>query len=86
MAEVYTVTVNKTTPVEVTGGRVGQFVFVRESFFFGGITVANTGANGITYGSSENISLYVTSPDEIYAILDVGAGPPTKLLTVYHNR
>lgn len=84
MSEVYTVTVNNSTPTEITGGRVGSF-FIEASgggLYLGGeaLTVSpamfpsdppvQTGLNAVNAVgvTTSGEWFYVTSPDEVYAI------------------
>lgn len=84
MSEYYTVAVNSSTPVEITGGRVGNFVFgCTENFYLGELDV--TSSNGVAHdgGLPKVHKLYVTSPDEVYLII---SGDPTGTLKVFHCR
>lgn len=96
MAEVYTVTINNTTPVEITGGRVGHFMAVVESYHsalhIGGSNLAvsyspDVVTNGfyVYKGSQEFLDFYVTSPDEIYAVLKTQS-VSSDVMTIFHNR
>lgn len=101
MAEVYTVTLNNETPVELTGGRVGQFL-VSGGFYLGGEELGvepvmdgldQTGlsiVDGFSYSSdNEPFGFYVTSPDEIYGIITTwytGQHYNEYVITVFHCR
>lgn len=96
MASVYTVSLNNTTPVEITGGRVGHFMLQVESYhsvlYLGGSNLSvsyspTVVSNGLSpyEGGSQLTELYVTSPDEIYALIATqSVGSDT--LKVFHNR
>lgn len=88
MAEVYTVVIDKVTPVEITGGRVGQFTVLRENgVFVGASNIDSSGANAVQpFASVDNFAFYVTSPDELYAVMDANAGGSTLTLKLLHNR
>lgn len=110
MAEVYTVHVDSTTPVEITGGRVGHFRIhsPNQAYFLGGSSmsgpvyqvppVPGAEAGVVTNGFNDNatlIDLYVTSPDEIFAVyfLRQQYGDENSPyedhefdLTIFHNR
>lgn len=109
MAEVYTVHVDSTTPVEITGGRVGHFRIIGASAaFFGGASMtgpeypdpmppgagAGEVTNGLSFPASALFNMYVTSPDEIYAVYNIrqqyeDPGPYVDHefdLTIFHNR
>lgn len=83
MADYYTVALNNATGVEITGGRVGHFsVFMPGDSFLLGESGVSTGS-GILYQGSTQHSFYVTSPDEVYAIL---ANDPSGTIKVFQNR
>jgi len=99
MAEVYTVAIDNTTPVEITGGRVGSFELIATErqilLFLGGPNMAVQYAtnphvtDGLRFGQHGTVpvALYVTSPDEIYALIDqVAEGVIGDTLTIFHNR
>jgi hypothetical protein len=96
MAEVYTVVVNNETPTEITGGRVGSFRLFAENYhqalFIGGSAMAAqyVSAPHVTDGlrtiGTATIELYVTSPDEIFAVVDTDQEDFTDTLTIFHNR
>ena len=83
MADLYTVNIAAETSEEVTGGRVGHFLFKVVSggdYFIGGTGVDDT--TGIQVAAS--FSLYVTSPDEVYLY---NQAPMTAgVIRVFHNR
>ena len=97
MAESYTVTVNNSTPVEITGGRVGTLLISQDGAPYiqiGGADMTLTEVdeslvveNGFTLygGSGERFRLTITSPDEIYAVSH-NPSTPTTVLTIFHNR
>ena len=83
MAEVYVLSsVDNTTPVEVTGGRVGHFQLVSDNddLRVGDNTV--TSSTGFVIVQAKGFTMYVTSPDEIYIVSEGN----TSNVTVYHNR
>lgn len=111
MAEVYTVTINNETPTEITGGRVGSLkVMGNPNVRYGGSNLAvsyapapswaGTVSNGVYFSMNQGdqwIDLYVTSPDDIYALApDPYLGDPEIHddvfhyheweLTIFHNR
>lgn len=83
MAEIYTVTINNTSPTEITGGRVGHFkIPYQGSLWFGGGALAvtygplplftPTVTDGMSFGVNQGnqwYDFYVTSPDEIYSLV-----------------
>mgnify|MGYP001579327612 CR=1 FL=1 len=96
MAAVYTVTISNTTPVEITGGRVGHFILQVESYhgslYLGGPNLSvsyspTVVANGLSVseGSSQWTELYVTSPDEIYALIATDS-VSSDTMKIFHNR
>lgn len=84
MSDTYTVPVNSLSRAEVTGGRVGHFVITPAAtsggYFTGDSAVDDT--NGVQMPAP--ISLYVTSPDEVYVYNanTVSNGS----VRVFHNR
>lgn len=94
MAEVYVVEVDNETPVEITGGRVGNFYIPYQDGFTtmfigdGELSISEVGdpepyalecLNGVNLPSSSfPYYFYVTSPDEIYAISTNFNGGSTK--------
>lgn len=83
MAEFYVLSsVGTTTPVEITGGRVGHFKIysTNQALRLGDATVTSSTQLSVT--GAENFDLYVTSPDEIYAVTQTG----TTDIRVLHNR
>ena len=101
MAEVYTVVVDNSTPVEITGGRVGHFTIrgggEYGSLWIGGASLSVSYPGGVSTvvdgiysypGVNSPVSIYVTSPDEVYAVLAAynGGSPVTDTLTIFHNR
>lgn len=95
MAEVYTVTISNTTPVEITGGRVGHFVARVENYhgslFVGGSDLSvsyspTVVSNGLHPSpGTQAFDFYVTSPDEVFAVLVTGS-TSSDTMTVFHNR
>jgi hypothetical protein len=83
MAEVYILSsVDSTTPVELTGGRVGSFKIKSSSEDLRVGDVSVTSSTGFVLLFSSVHEFYVTSPDEIYLVSE---GITTNV-TVYHNR
>lgn len=83
MAEFYSFNgIDDTTPVEITGGRVGSFKIyaTNQNLRMGDNSVTNSTqllVPGVTL-----VDLYVTSPDEIYVVTATGVSD----LHVFHNR
>jgi hypothetical protein len=99
MAEVYEVVIDNETPVEITGGRVGQFTVASSSFWIGGQDIAVVPTMdgeeqiGITIEDGVAVSgvfqFYVTSPDEVFALISAwftGQHYNTSTLKILHNR
>ncbi len=85
MAEVYTFTnVDDTTPVEVTGGRVGSFKLyaTNQNLRVGDSAVTNSTGLTLVGGGLTYHDFYVTSPDEIYVVGVTGVTD----VVVFHNR
>ncbi len=83
MAEVYTLaSVDDTTPVEVTGGRVGSFKLfsTNQNLRMGDDTV--TSSTQLPVPGVQLVDLYVTSPDEVYVVAVTGVTD----VVVFHNR
>lgn len=83
MAEFYTVPLDDTAGAEITGGRVGHFILeCTDGYYLGGSGVSN--ADLLMPGGVVNpFSIYVTSPDEVFAITAVD---PSGTMRVFHNR
>ncbi len=96
MADFYTVAVDNTTAVEITGGRVGHFVVTLQtvslaSLRLGPSTLAvsygpTVLTDGVQVTTGAPYSFYVTSPDSVYALFVQGGGLVTDTLDVFHNR
>ncbi len=84
MAENYVVTVGPLSRAEITGGRVGQLVVRRSAtsgdYFLGDASVDDTTGLPIV----DPMSLYVTSPDEIYVYNQHAV--TTGSVKIFHNR
>lgn len=83
MASVYTLSsVGGSTPVELTGGRVGNFKLFsnNRNLRIGASNV--TSSTGVELTAGVTHTLAVTSPDEIYVIsVDTSTD-----VTIFHNR
>jgi hypothetical protein len=101
MAEAYTVALDNQTPVEVTGGRVGNLNLKvgnnYGSLWLGGSDMSVSYPGGVTtvvngYPASTDsysaVRLYVTSPDEIYAVIGnyFSGTPLSDVANILHNR
>ncbi len=97
MAEVYTVVLNNQTPVEITGGRVGNFLMgtpLHGATWLGASNLSITYPSGSpsisngAYMATTPKQLNVTSPDEIYALIEEYAGGVLTYfdLVIFHNR
>lgn len=83
MSSFYTLSaVDDTTPVEITGGRVGHFKVLAETqaLRLGDASVTNITQMPIV--GAVVFDLYVTSPDEIYVVTQTGVSD----VVVFHNR
>lgn len=84
MAETYTVGIDNVTPVEITGGRVGNFYLSPVPGLKLGDNTITTSVGGQVMNTAVVYHFAVTSPDEAYAIL---AAPfSSETMTVLHCR
>lgn len=97
MSEVYTVEVGVSTPVELTGGRVGSLMIQATTLYVGGSDMSasfdgsgnQTVDNGVVLSSNTGdqwMQLLVSSPDEIYLLKQGGEATASTVFKVFHNR